>query len=83
MLLSFAQSFFISMGAEVMWSLFQDMPQARPCGRELDFLSRTVLKQGPHPLGSVGNLNTVVSDRYAQRMAEVGVGLRLSETIAL
>jgi len=71
------------MGAEVMWSLFQDMPQARPCGRELDFgpghpldrfplspcLSRTVLKQGPHPLGSVGKFNTVVSDRYAQRMA--------------
>ena len=37
-----------------MWSLFQDMPQARPCGRGLDILSRTVLKQGPHPLDSVG-----------------------------
>ena len=35
-----------------MWSLFQDMPQARPCGLGLDFLSRTVLKQGPHHLGA-------------------------------
>ena len=58
-----AQRLVVSMGAKVAWSLFQDMPQARPCGRGLDILSRTVLKQGPHPLGSVGNLNTVVSDR--------------------
>ena len=60
------------MGAKVAWSLFQDMPQAHPCGRELDFLSRTVLKQGPHPLDSVGNLNTVDSDRRVQR----GINLR-------
>ena len=50
-----------------MWSLFQDMPQAHPCGRGLDILSRTVLKQGPHPLDSVGNLNTVDSVRWVQR----------------
>ena len=55
-----------------MWSLFQDMPQARPCGRGLDFLSRTVLNQGPHPLGSVGKLGTVDSDRRVQR----GIKLR-------
>ena len=73
----------ISMGAKVARSLFQDMPQAHPCGRGLDFLSRTVLKQGPHPLGSVGNLNIVVSDRYTQRMAEAIVGLRFLETIEL
>ena len=55
------------MGAKVALSLFQDMPQAHPCGRGLGFLPRTVLKQGPHPLDSVGKLNTVVSDRRVQR----------------
>ena len=65
-----------------MWSLFQDMPQARPCGRGLDFLSRTVLKQGPHPLDSVGKLNTVVSNRQVRQTTEAGGG-RLSETIPL
>jgi len=79
---NFAQCFLISMGAKVVWSLFQDMPQARPCGRGLDILSRTVLKQGPHPLGSVGNLKTVVSDRRAPHTTEAGVGLYLFETIA-
>ena len=55
-----------------MWPLFQDMPQAHPCGRGLGFLPRTVLKQGPHPLDSVGKLDTVDSDRRVQR----GINLR-------
>ena len=49
-------------------------PVYTPWGRGLDFLSRTVLKQGPHPLGSVGNLNTVDSVRYARHTTEVGAG---------
>ena len=58
-----------------MWSLFQDMPQARPCGLGLDFLSRTVLKQGPHPLGSVGKLKTVVSNRQVRHTTEAGAAV--------
>ena len=80
---SFAQRLVVSMGAEVAWSLFQDMPQARPCGRGLDILSRTVLKQGPHPLGSVGKLNTVVSNRQVRHTTETGAELHLTESIPL
>jgi len=80
---SYAHCLGFNMGAKVAWSLIQDMPQAHPCGRGLDFLSRTVLNQGPHPLGSVGHLKSVVSGRYAQRMAEAGLEIRLSETITL
>ena len=80
---NFAQGFLISMGAKVAWSLFQDMPQAHPCGRGLGFLPRTVLKQGPHPLGSVGKLDTVDSDRYVWPTNEAEVRMHLSETTPL
>ena len=58
-------------------------PVYTPWGRGLDFLSRTVLKQGPHPLGSVGKLNTVVSNRQVRHTTETGAELHLTETIHL
>ena len=89
--ISFAQCFKFSMGAKVMWSLFQDMPRAHPCGRGLmfrmngmpraqgfagaacvNFAQCFLISMGPHPLGSVGKLNTVVSDRRVER----GINLR-------
>ena len=79
----FAQGFYTQLGSQGGVVPVSGHAVNPSMGARSRLLSRTVLKQGPHPLGSVGKLDTVDSDRCARNTTETGVRLDLSETIPL